>query len=73
MQFVNSDLVGQGIATLTFTSFTGANGQRVQELRSVTYTFAPAATVPEAGTLLLLGSGLAGAFADVRRRRRAKS
>ncbi|MFN2598261.1 MAG: PEP-CTERM sorting domain-containing protein [Pyrinomonadaceae bacterium] len=69
--FVSTDLVGQGTARLSFISVAGANGQRIQQLQSVTYTFAPAA-VPEPCTLLLLGSGLAGVCENVRRRRRAK-
>lgn len=71
--FVDTDLVGQGTATLSFISLVGENGPRIQQLNSITYTFAPAATVPEPASLLLLASGLTGALAEARRRRRART
>lgn len=70
-RLIDANLVGQGTATLNFTTL-DISGQRIQQLRSVTYTFAPAATVPEPSAVLLLGSGLASALAEARRRRRQR-
>ncbi|HEV2764688.1 MAG TPA: PEP-CTERM sorting domain-containing protein, partial [Pyrinomonadaceae bacterium] len=66
--FDNANFVGQGIATVTMTSFDGGAG-RLYGIQSIRYDFAPAA-VPEPATIALLSAGLAGVGAAARRRRR---
>lgn len=66
--FVALPLSGQGTATIRLIRWLGDNTIRID---SVTFTFAPAAT-PEPATLLLLGTGLAGAAWGARRRRAAR-
>lgn len=67
--FNNATFVGQGTATVQFSSFEGGNG-RLYSIRSIRYDFSPTAT-PEPATIGLLSAGLAGVFAARRRRRKA--
>jgi hypothetical protein len=63
------ELVGQGTATALITSNLFM-GSRLYEIRNVTYEFEP---IPEPGTLLTLGTGLALAAVHRTRRRKGKT
>lgn len=66
--FDNATFIGQGTATVQMSSIDGEFG-RAYSIRSIRYDFAPTAT-PEPATIALLSTGLAGAGAIARRRRR---
>lgn len=66
----DSFLIGHGIATVTLRSFDFGSTGRVYELGGVRYDFAPTPT-PEPATMFLLGTGLVGIGAAVRRKRNA--
>jgi hypothetical protein len=62
-------LTGQGWATLQLVSYMDGLGNRLYDLKSLSYNFGQSAPVPEPATLLLLGTGLAGVAMRLRRRR----
>lgn len=67
----DSFLIGHGIATVTLHSFDGGGSLgQLYNLNNVRYDFAPTPT-PEPATMFLLGTGLAGIGAAMRRKRKA--
>ena len=65
----SEQVMGAGIATITFDFTDGYLGARQYTVRSVNFQFQPMQPTPEPATLILLGSGLAGLAAQHRRRR----
>ena len=69
----SSTMRGEGIATLQLSSSLDASGNRIYSVRNISYNFSSPTATPEPATLLLMGTGLAGVAAKLRRRRRKSS
>jgi hypothetical protein len=67
--FFSVDLVGSGTATLNLQIFFLQNGNTIFQFQSVTYNFQTPEPTPEPMSILLLGGGLAGLAAKLRRSR----
>jgi hypothetical protein len=67
--FFTVDLVGSGTATLNLQIFFLTNGNPIFQFKSVTYDFQTPEPTPEPMSILLLGGGLLGLAAKLRRPR----
>ena len=65
--FTTVDVVGSGIATLNLQVFFLPNGNPIFQFQSVTYNFQTPEPTPEPISILLLGGGLVGLAAKLRR------
>jgi hypothetical protein len=67
--FFTVDIVGSGTLTLNLQVFTLQNGNRIFQFQNVTYNFQAPEPTPEPMSILLLGGGLVGLAAKLRRSR----